>query len=639
MQIMNSTFCKRFGALVGASFIVALAGCGGGGGGSSPTPPPPPPPSYHVISGTVTSGDQPIVGATVTAWAANPTPGASATKLGQATSDDSGKFSVDSSSKPGDGELIYVTSAGGDAGAGKNNAIALATVAGTYCTDSGCTFPANVTMNELTTVYTAYTLAAFTTDNGGGVNVSGASPGLPNAALTFASLVDAASGTTIFVDGTSCTGSGEPADCGALRKMNTLANFVAACVDSSGASSDACTGLLQQTSASDTFSAVLHLATEAAVRNDGAGLYGLGAPQAVYMPVLGAAPADWTLVLIHAGGGLDAPTAAAVDSDGNVWVANNITDGNTGSVTEFSPTGEPLSPAGGFTDASMAGPIGIAVDEQNNVWVANFSQGGGKAVTELDNDGNPISGPNGYTQDILGPAAFAVTATGKIWVANSGNSSLVRLDASGTPDLVVSQEGGLAFPISLATDSLGDVWVADQGGDRVSEFDPDGNALSPSSGYTGGGISGPEAIAVDQDDNVWVANHLSGIAGLFGGNTPPGSCPATPVSGDTGCPFSPPGGFTGGGLLSPAAVAVDGAGYIWFSNYLAGSVSEFDHTGVPLSPDSGYKADGNLLLPYGLAVDASGNLWVTNYATNSVVEFVGIAAPVKTPLIGPPQQP
>ncbi len=84
---------------------------------------------------------------------------------------------------------------------------------------------------------------------------------------------------------------------------------------------------------------------------------------------------------------------------------------------------------------------------------------------------------------------------------------------------------------------------------------------------------------------------------------------------------------------------MDGADHIWFSNYLAGSVSEFDDAGTPLSPNAGYKAGGNLLPPDGLAVDSSGNRWVTNYAGGSVTEFAGIAAPVATPPIGPPRAP
>jgi DNA-binding beta-propeller fold protein YncE len=46
-----------------------------------------------------------------------------------------------------------------------------------------------------------------------------------------------------------------------------------------------------------------------------------------------------------------------------------------------------------------------------------------------------------------------------------------------------------------------------------------------------------------------------------------------------------------------------------------------------------------MLEAYGIAVDASGNLWVTNFGDDTLTEFVGIAAPVKTPLLGPPQAP
>jgi hypothetical protein len=37
--------------------------------------------------------------------------------------------------------------------------------------------------------------------------------------------------------------------------------------------------------------------------------------------------------------------------------------------------------------------------------------------------------------------------------------------------------------------------------------------------------------------------------------------------------------------------------------------------------------------PGGVAVDASGNVWVTNYGGNSVSELIGLATPVKTPLV------
>ena len=40
-----------------------------------------------------------------------------------------------------------------------------------------------------------------------------------------------------------------------------------------------------------------------------------------------------------------------------------------------------------------------------------------------------------------------------------------------------------------------------------------------------------------------------------------------------------------------------------------------------------------------MAIDASGNVWVTNFGSNVLTEFVGMAAPVKTPLLGPVRVP
>jgi hypothetical protein len=77
---------------------------------------------------------------------------------------------------------------------------------------------------------------------------------------------------------------------------------------------------------------------------------------------------------------------------------------------------------------------------------------------------------------------------------------------------------------------------------------------------------------------------------------------------------------------------------------LAGSAAS--NPGAILSPAAGWLADANMLRPYGIAVDASGNLWISNFvndshyaASNSITEVVGMAAPVKTPVIGPPQAP
>ena len=70
-------------------------------------------------------------------------------------------------------------------------------------------------------------------------------------------------------------------------------------------------------------------------------------------------------------------------------------------------------------------------------------------------------------------------------------------------------------------------------------------------------------------------------------------------------------------------------------------------TGDPIAPASGYGSDA-LTRNTGIAVDPSGNVWLANnwlqtpYQTNpgghEIVAFVGAAAPVQTPVIGPPER-
>ena len=71
--------------------------------------------------------------------------------------------------------------------------------------------------------------------------------------------------------------------------------------------------------------------------------------------------------------------------------------------------------------------------------------------------------------------------------------------------------------------------------------------------------------------------------------------------------------------------------------------------GAAISPaGTGYRFDG-LTRNTGVSVDPSGNVWLVNNWKNApiqtnpggyqIVAYLGMAAPVKTPLIGVPEQP
>lgn len=96
-------------------------------------------------------------------------------------------------------------------------------------------------------------------------------------------------------------------------------------------------------------------------------------------------------------------------------------------------------------------------------------------------------------------------------------------------------------------------------------------------------------------------------------------------------------GFTGGGLSNPSAIAIDGSGNVWVADEFSGSISEFNSSGTAISGSNGYTgyaATGSTLdNPYAIAIDGSGNIWVPSYSANTLTEFVGAASPVVTPIV------
>src|SRR5919109_118283 len=131
------------------------------------------------VSGRVLAGKRPVDAARVTLYASGPT---AARRLGSDTTNARGRFLVSYRPPRGDA-LLYAVASGGRTGAGR--ALRLMAVA-----DPGNAAPRRLTMNELTTVAGAYSLARFLR----GVRLTGPSTGLGNAAATVPSLVRPATG-------------------------------------------------------------------------------------------------------------------------------------------------------------------------------------------------------------------------------------------------------------------------------------------------------------------------------------------------------------------------------------------------------------------------------------------------------------
>ncbi|MGD0347830.1 MAG: NHL repeat-containing protein, partial [Terracidiphilus sp.] len=506
----------------------------------------------------------------------------------------------------------------GVAAAVANDAVALLTVLGA-CNQMAAS--SQIVVNEVTTVAAMYALSQFFSP---GANLGASSTnvaGLENAVAMASALVDINTGSS---PGSAFAANGSsPA-----AKIDSLANLLNGCVASSP-NANACSAFFSATTPagggaapSNTLDATLNL-----VRNPSANvasLYALSTGSSVFAPVLAAAPSDWTLFVNYTGGGMNGPTGLGIDSAGNVWVANYF---NVASV--FSPLGEPLLPQG-ITGFGLSASYGLALDANNDAWIPNQPSAtvAGNSVSVLNASGQTVAGSGGFTSGGLDfPIAVAIDTDNSAWVVDYGNSHLTHLSSSGQ---ALSGAAGytsplLAFPVAAAIDGGHNVWVANQSDATVTKVAPDGSQFTGSTC-----CNGPSSLVIDQLGNVWVANYY--------GNS------ISEISG-SGVVLSN-GSYTGGGIDHPQAIAIDGAGNVWIANYrgpsiteLAGAATAGAAPGAVLTPSGGLGADAALLEAYALAVDASGNLWISNFGSSTVTEFIGVATPVKTPLVGPPQAP
>jgi len=582
------------------------------------------------ISGKVHGGQNPIVDAHVYLYAANTTGygNASISLLTSATgnpadgksnyyvtTDSNGNFTITGDyTCPSTASQLYLYAVGGNPGAGTNSAAGLLAALGTCPASGTLSSSLSVFVDEVSTIATAYSIAGYATD-ATHVSSSGsalAQTGIANAFLNVTNLETLSKG--LALESTPAGNSAVP-----QSTIDTLADILASCVNSTGPGSTACSTLFADeqsggstgTAPTDTATAAINMA-----HNPGANLaalYALSTAAPPFAPTLGAQPNDFTLALNFTGGGLAEPTGVAIDASGNAWISNLVGS----SISKFSSVGAALSPFTGFTGGGLDNPRSVAIDGSGNVWVTSLSD---LNFSKFSSAGVPLSPSTGYTGGGLSfPVAIAIDGFGNVWIADEYTSPY-RVSEFTSAGAAISPSngftgGGLDVTYSIAIDGSGSAWISNGANNTISKFSSMGVALSPSTGFTGGGLFDPGPITIDSSGNLWAANYSNQSV--------------TKLS-NAGAALSPSTGFTGGGVNGTNGIAIDGSGNIFVANS-AGSVSEFSSSGTAISPSTGYTSTG-LGNPYFMAIDGSGNAWVVNFEGNSVVELIGVAAPVITPI-------
>lgn len=370
---------------------------------------------------------------------------------------------------------------------------------------------------------------------------------------------------------------------------------------------------------------------------------------------------------------LDYPTAVAVDSSGNVYIA----DTNNHRIREITGTtintvagdGEQnYSGDGGLaTAAGLDSPSGVAVDSAFNMYIGDTHNQRVRMVTHATGDISTIAGTGaeGYNGEgtataveLARPRGVAVDGSGNVYLADSDNnmirsisgSTLTTIAGSGLEGL--SGDGGAAT--SAALDTPGAVAVS---GGSVLFSDTENNLVRALNGgilnSTSGQSSSEETLVISGSASVSYGtgtltatfsnggNIATGLVTFYDGegasptvigsallvsNTASVSTGSLAVgthtiiasyAGDSNNAAITSGVF----VLSVTSYVI--ANHLWIGDS-GGGTSAFLATGTPYltSPESGGGG--------GVAIDNSGNVWSLNPGSNSVTEFSNTGSVLST---------
>ena len=209
----------------------------------------------------------------------------------------------------------------------------------------------------------------------------------------------------------------------------------------------------------------------------------------------------------------------------------------TGTITTIAGTGEPGydQDVGLAVETPLARPKGVAMDGFGNLYIAGFWNfpivrvDATGTMSEVGGTREPYDGPDDESR-LSRDRGIAVDNAGNVYIANIDNNYIRRVDATGNVSVIAGTrepgyggDGGsaveaqLSYPADVAVDSAGNVYIADTGNHRIRRIDTTGTittiAGTGEPGYGGDGgraveaqLASPFALTVDSSGNLYVAD-------------------------------------------------------------------------------------------------------------------------------------
>ena len=339
------------------------------------------------------------------------------------------------------------------------------------------------------------------------------------------------------------------------------------------------------------------------------------------------------------------PTGVAVDGAGNLYIADQNNHrlrkvDSTGTIDTVAGTGESGfgGDNGAAATAQLSYPSGVAVDGAGNLYIADS---GNHRIRRVDSTGTitTVAGTGKYgfggnggpavQAQLNYPAGVAVDEAGNLYIADSGNHSIRKVDVTGTIDAVAgtgesgfSGDNGaaataqLSYPSGVAVDGAGNLYIADTGNVSIRKVDSTGTITTVTDAR---GYNSSIDVAVDGAGNLYIADthRIRKVDATGTITTVAGASDISSYAGD--------GGPAGKALLySPGGVAVDNAGNLYIADSGNHSIRKIDATGTIDTvaggrvSGGGFGGDGGLAIlaqlnyPTAVAVDSVGNLYIAD---------------------------
>lgn len=609
------------------------------------------------VSGRAYGGQQPVVGATVEVVAMGTSGyGSAGTVLSSGTTGPNGDFDIPSYTCPQSNTPVYLLGIGGNAGDGTNASAVEAAALGP-CASAQKSY---VIMNEITTAATAFVFSHFFPTTLGGTDAANDTIGGPSSTsggtVTYSVGLTMANNytyPTIVANNMGYPIEGSNGTTVEYQKILTIADILAACINSSGAKSTTetqtnCGKLFKYTQngattrPSDTLQAAVQMALNPTT--DVTSLYNLGTTTPPFPNYLTSAPNDWTIGVSFTtaalGLAVDAGTVSTldIDSSGKIWFPSNAS-GKAGAAY-FDPTTQTFS--GPFNTTGLVHPQQVAIDANGYVWLndsANSTLPGYLTTSPTLTEAKSLTGTQSNALTVGGDDRInvAVTRSGTYETANvSADRSTYTLS-------------GAKFSVPGAS-MAGD----NKDGDALTDVDTSTNRMhydyvdtTPTATQLGSANDDSGQVIFTGNDYIAVRSYSGGT------NAKDGLC----IYSSTCYIFK-------GGLQNQAeGIVIDGGGQLWVAEagdqgilqVPVNSPAASGSGAVYLNPSGATNIPFNQFLhgpaavgggtataPFGIGVDVAGNVWVTNAGCNTtdcapsgnftLTEIIGAAYPTITPV-------